>query len=181
MLDMSFGELMVIGVVALIVIGPKRLPSVARTAGRMIGRMQRYVAEVKSEVQREMDLEELRKLQGTVEDAAKSVESSLRENMDGIGQEAAKLETEWKKTEDELRHITPPVTMPVVGFGQAAAEQPADDARPDSHAIAAPAAPRADQAPEADLRQAELGFEPQERETAKPTESATVSNSGNKQ
>ncbi len=132
MLDMSFGELLVIGVVALVVIGPTRLPTVARTVGRMVGKMQRYVAEVKSEVQREIDLEELRKMQSSVEDAAKSIESSMRENMDGINQEAKNLEGEWKKAEEQLRHISPPATMPVMGFGHTAPE-PSNDAAEGTH------------------------------------------------
>jgi sec-independent protein translocase protein TatB len=164
MLDMSFGELLVIGVVALVVIGPKKLPGVARTAGRMIGRMQRYVAEVKSEVQREMDLEELRKLQGTVQDAAKSVESSMRENMDGINQEAAKLESDWKKAEDELKHVSPPATMPVMGFGQLAIDAPATS--PDAEVGSTPNRPDL----EAEQRQQELGFETIEKSAAKPAE-----------
>jgi sec-independent protein translocase protein TatB len=120
MLDMSFAEILVIGVVALIVIGPKRLPTVARTAGRLIGRMQRYVADVKSEVQREMDLEELRKIQGSIEGAARSVEASLRENMDGISQETAKLEADFKQaTVDQVPSVDfTSKSMPVVGFGQ---------------------------------------------------------------
>ena len=71
MFDIGFSELVVIGVVALIVIGPERLPRVARTAGHLLGRFQRYVAEVKSDINREMELAELKKLQTTVEDAAR--------------------------------------------------------------------------------------------------------------
>lgn len=61
MFDVGFSELLVIGVVALIVIGPERLPKVARTAGLLLGRMQRYVAAVKSDLSQEMQLDELRK------------------------------------------------------------------------------------------------------------------------
>ena len=69
MFDIGFSEMLVIAVVALIVIGPERLPKVARTLGHLFGRMQRYVNDVKSDISREMELEELRKLQATVEDA----------------------------------------------------------------------------------------------------------------
>jgi len=72
--DVGFSELMVIAVVALIVIGPERLPRVARTAGHFLGRFQRYVAQVKSDIGREMELAELKKLQGYAE----SKESSSR-------------------------------------------------------------------------------------------------------
>lgn len=61
MFDIGFSELLVVGVVALIVIGPERLPKVARTAGHLLGRLQRYVGTVKSDISREMELDELRK------------------------------------------------------------------------------------------------------------------------
>jgi sec-independent protein translocase protein TatB len=77
MLDFSFSELMVIAVVALVVIGPERLPKVARTMGILLGRMQRYVNDVKADIGREMELEELRKLQGEVHEAARSIESTV--------------------------------------------------------------------------------------------------------
>ena len=77
MFDIGFSEMLVIAVVALIVIGPERLPKVARTLGHLFGRMQRYVNDVKSDISREMELEELRKLQATVEDAARAIETSV--------------------------------------------------------------------------------------------------------
>jgi sec-independent protein translocase protein TatB len=61
----------------LIVIGPERLPKVARTLGHLFGRMQRYVNDVKADIAREMELEELRKLQANIEDAARSIQSSV--------------------------------------------------------------------------------------------------------
>src|SRR5215468_4501826 len=70
MFDIGFSEILVIALVALIVIGPERLPKVARTLGHLFGRMQRYVNDVKADIAREMELEELRKLQTTVEEAA---------------------------------------------------------------------------------------------------------------
>jgi len=70
MFDIGFSEIVVIAVVALIVIGPERLPKVARTLGHLFGRMQRYVNDVKADISREMELDELRKLQATVQDAA---------------------------------------------------------------------------------------------------------------
>ena len=78
MFDVGFSELMVIAVVALIVIGPERLPKVARTVGHLFGRLQRYVNDVKADIQREMELEELRKFKSTVEEAARSVESAVQ-------------------------------------------------------------------------------------------------------
>ena len=79
MFDIGFSELLVIAVVALLVIGPERLPKVARTAGHMFGRLQRYVNDVKADIQREMELDELRKLRSQFEDAARSVQDSVNE------------------------------------------------------------------------------------------------------
>lgn len=67
-----------IGVVALVVIGPEKLPRVARTMGTLLGKAQRYVADVKAEVNRSMDLDELRKMKDSVESAARDVEQSVQ-------------------------------------------------------------------------------------------------------
>jgi sec-independent protein translocase protein TatB len=88
MFDIGFTELLLIGVVALIVIGPERLPRVARTLGHLAGRMQRYVADVKADINREMELDELRKMRDSVQQAAGSMESSFQ--------------SEVSKTESEL-------------------------------------------------------------------------------
>ena len=77
MFDVGFSEILVIAVVALIVIGPERLPKVARTLGHLFGRMQRYVNDVKADISREMELEELKKLQSSVEEAARSIEQTV--------------------------------------------------------------------------------------------------------
>jgi sec-independent protein translocase protein TatB len=78
MIDLGIEKMMVIGAVALIVIGPEKLPRVARTVGTLLGKAQRYVADVKAEVNRSMDLEELKKMKDSVETAARDVESSIR-------------------------------------------------------------------------------------------------------
>lgn len=77
MFDVGFSELILIAVVALIVIGPERLPKVARTAGALIGRMQRYVANVKSEVEREMQFEDLKKLQQEIQSQSQELQNSI--------------------------------------------------------------------------------------------------------
>ncbi len=87
--DIGFSELMLIGLVALIVIGPERLPRVARTVGHLIGRLQRYVADVKADISREVDLDEFRKMRDSVQDAASSIETSIASGL--------------TKTEDELK------------------------------------------------------------------------------
>lgn len=74
MFDIAFSELLVIGIVALVVIGPERLPKVARAAGTWLGRLNRYVAQVKQDIDRDMQLEELRKLQQQMKDTAQKYE-----------------------------------------------------------------------------------------------------------
>lgn len=77
MFDISFAELMMIAVVALLVVGPDKLPQVARTVGAFVGRLQRYVAQVKEEVNRDARFEELQKLQQEIKQGADQVESSM--------------------------------------------------------------------------------------------------------
>ena len=98
MFDIGFSELLVIGVVALIVIGPERLPRVARTIGHLMGRMQRYVADVKADINREVELEELRKMRDSVQEAASSIESSVQSELN-------KTETELNKAAEAAAGI----------------------------------------------------------------------------
>lgn len=84
MFDIGFSELMVIGIVALLVLGPERLPKVARTTGHLLGRLQRYVADVKSDINREMQLEELKKLQEEARKSAMAFESSVRSEVASV-------------------------------------------------------------------------------------------------
>jgi sec-independent protein translocase protein TatB len=88
MFDLGFSELMVIALVALIVIGPERLPRVARTLGHLAGRLQRYVADIKADINREVEFDELRKMGDSMREAASEVETSVR--------------SEINKTESEL-------------------------------------------------------------------------------
>ena len=91
MFDIGFTELLVIGVVALIVIGPEKLPRVARTVGHLAGRLQRYVSDVKADINREIELEELRKMRDSMQQAASNFESSVQSEM-------SKTETELNKS-----------------------------------------------------------------------------------
>lgn len=81
MFDVGFSELIVIGIVALVVIGPERLPKVARTVGLLLGRAQRYVNDVKADINREMQLDELKKLQTQMADSARSLEEGFRKEL----------------------------------------------------------------------------------------------------
>jgi sec-independent protein translocase protein TatB len=94
MFDIAFSEIVVIAVVALIVIGPERLPKVARTLGHMFGRLQRYVNEVKADINREMELDELRKLKSEVQSAASEFESSIHEAAQEVDSGVRSVETE---------------------------------------------------------------------------------------
>src|SRR5258706_6490767 len=139
MFDVGFSEIVVIGVVALIVIGPERLPKVARTLGHMFGRLQRYVNEVKADINREMELDELRKLQTQVQDAARDIEHSMTSA-------AREVETGVRSVEAQLN----------------AAE--AANATPDSHKVeasetSASSPPREGASPEAPRQAALPGFE----------------------
>ncbi|MBW0170683.1 MAG: Sec-independent protein translocase protein TatB [Hydrogenophaga sp.] len=78
MIDLGISKLALIGAVALIVIGPEKLPRVARTVGTLLGKAQRYVADVKAEVSRSMELEELKKMKESVTEAARDVEASVQ-------------------------------------------------------------------------------------------------------
>ena len=106
MFDISFSELLIIGIVALIVIGPERLPKVARVAGHFFGRAQRYVNTVKADIQREMQLEELKKLQEEMKNSVHSFESSLRTEINTIEKEGVEIAESLPKasefTEDAL-------------------------------------------------------------------------------
>ncbi len=80
MIDLGISKMALIGAVALIVIGPEKLPRVARTVGTLLGKAQRYVADVKAEVSRSMELDELKKMKDTVVAAAKDVENTIQTN-----------------------------------------------------------------------------------------------------
>ena len=101
MFDFGFSELMVVMVVALIVIGPERLPKVARTLGHLWGRAQRYVNGVKSDIERDMAVEEFRQLQQKVQAEASALEQSTQEV-------ALTADQQMQQIEEELARISPP-------------------------------------------------------------------------
>ena len=132
MFDVGFSEIVVIAVVALIVIGPERLPKVARTLGHLFGRMQRYVNDVKADISREMALDDLRKLQSSMQDTVRSVENS-------VNQEVRSAETEMNKIASDTQppaYPEPPESasapiaenVPAAPAQQAGAPEPAKPA-----------------------------------------------------
>jgi sec-independent protein translocase protein TatB len=99
MIDFGFDKLALIGAVALIVIGPEKLPRVARTVGTLLGKAQRYVADVKAEVNRSIELEELKKMKTEFEDAARNVERTVASEMQ---QTAADFSSAWQAPGDTV-------------------------------------------------------------------------------
>lgn len=94
MIDFGFDKIALIGAVALVVIGPERLPKVARTVGHLLGKAQRYVADVKAEVNRSIELEELKKMKSSFEEAAHDVEKTVNNE---IQQTTADLDRSWSE------------------------------------------------------------------------------------
>jgi len=113
-----FSELIVIALVALVVIGPERLPKVARTAGHLLGRLQRYVSDVKSDINREMQLEELKNLQEQVAGEARDMEKQVNEQMNSVESDlnasiaqGIEAKTEQASTTEALPAVPPAPTI----------------------------------------------------------------------
>jgi sec-independent protein translocase protein TatB len=95
MIDFGFDKIALIGAVALIVIGPEKLPRVARTVGHMLGKAHRYVADVKAEVNRSIELDELKKMKTQFEDAARDVEQTVNTEVNQAASEFNAIGTDW--------------------------------------------------------------------------------------
>ena len=111
MIDFGFDKIALIGAVALIVIGPEKLPKVARTVGHLLGKAQRYVADVKAEVNRSIELDELKKMKTQFEDAARDVEQTVNKEMSQAQSEFNSLDTGWS-----------PESTPALGVGSSSSE-----------------------------------------------------------
>ena len=111
MFDVGFSEMVMIAVVALIVIGPEKLPKVARTLGLLAGRMQRYVSNVKSDIQREMQFEDLQKLQQEIKQGYEQTEAHVNELGSDIKREVAALEKEIDSSLVSNNTILPPAEV----------------------------------------------------------------------
>jgi sec-independent protein translocase protein TatB len=112
MFDVGFSEIVMIAVVALIVIGPERLPKTARMLGHLFGRLQRYVNEVKADINREMELDELRKLQREV----KGVASDFQQSMTSM---ATDVRSEMQSVERQLNDVATGAEPPPAQVGTA--------------------------------------------------------------
>ena len=105
MIDIGVTKLAIIGGIALIVIGPEKLPALAKTVGTLLGRARRYVADVKAEVNRSMELDELKKMKDTVESAARDVENSIQTS-------SSDFEKSWAETTSMVSNSTPTDAYP---------------------------------------------------------------------
>lgn len=141
MFDIGFSELLMVAVVALVVIGPERLPGVARNVGRFAGRLQRYVHDIKKDFNREVELEEIKRLQQEMESTVQSMQESMRAVESTLQQETLKHQTELSESVALPHADQPALTKPA---------KPAKSAKPDLKAKAnievdAQAAPKEDQ------------------------------------
>ncbi|WP_071057743.1 Sec-independent protein translocase protein TatB [Pelistega sp. MC2] len=103
MFGLSFSELFIIGIVALIVLGPERLPKVARTIGHLTGRAQRYMSDIKNDIQREMDIEELSKIKADVQEATTQMRNNFEKAVSDIKDPLASVKKEMGDTAQQLK------------------------------------------------------------------------------
>lgn len=140
MFDIGFTEIFVVAVVALIVIGPERLPRVAKTLGHLFGRMQRYVAEVKADVNREIELDELRKLKSTMQDAARSFEQSVTSQVNFIESEVKQAGADVQKQVESAAAPLSGIQLMSAEASAAPSQTPAEENSPTPEARAPDAA-----------------------------------------
>jgi sec-independent protein translocase protein TatB len=138
MFDVGFSEMVVIAVVALIVIGPERLPKAARTLGHLFGRLQRYVNDVKADLNREMELDELRKLQQQVRTAAQDFETSMTTTAKDVEAGVRSVESELNTAGEATPAPPSPPPADMLPLAPPAAA-PAPAERPPVFAAPAPA------------------------------------------
>ena len=142
MFDIGFSEIVVIGVVALVGIGPERLTKTARTVGLLFGRLQRYVNDVKADISREMELDELRKLQRDMQGAAREFEQSVKSAADDFTSNVRGVEQELNATASQAASSAPSSSA------SAASSAPSSTASASSDAPAPPPAEPGTQSPE---------------------------------
>ncbi|MFI4888002.1 MAG: Sec-independent protein translocase protein TatB [Burkholderiales bacterium] len=124
MFDIGFSEIVVIGVVALVVIGPERLPKTARTLGLLYGRLQRYVNDVKADISREMELDELRRLQREMQGAAHEFEQSVKTAANDVATGVRNVERELNAGAVEAHDARAPDATPATPLPPAADATP---------------------------------------------------------
>lgn len=149
MFDLSFFKLVVVAVVALIVLGPERLPKVARTAGILFSRLQRYASSVKADISRELELEELRRLRKEVEESARQIERTVKQELhsveQAVQQPAETIEQEIEQARQQLESIQPGGKTAAPGesgepepVGNLTPTEPAQDSEPPEECASPP-------------------------------------------
>ncbi len=151
MFDIGFSELVLIGIVGLVVFGPEELPRVARTVGLLLGRLRRYVADVKSDISREMEASEMKSLVSDVQESARSLQSSINEQAAAFKAEFNEVASLPEQTRAELEgaialrgdHDTPaasePEASPVLSAPETPQSEPVVEAAVAEAAVDAPA------------------------------------------
>jgi len=142
MFDVGISEIMVIAVVALVVLGPEKLPKTARTLGHLFGRLQRYVGEVKADINRELAMEDLKKLQAEVSSAATDFQTSMTAT-------ATEVEANIREVEASLNSAATGETSPVAERG----------GTPEPVPVVLPSAPAESVRPDAPQQASLPGFE----------------------
>lgn len=133
MFDIGFSEIVIIAVVALVVLGPEKLPKTAKTLGHLFGRLQRYVSDVKADINREIELDELRKLQQQVRTAATDIETSMTAAARDVESNVRAVETDLNAAGG---NANPPVPdAPVSAAVPAAPAGPSATAEPQQAAL----------------------------------------------
>jgi sec-independent protein translocase protein TatB len=123
MFDIGFSELLVIGIVALVVIGPEKLPRLARTLGHLAGKLQRYVSDVKADINREIELEDLKKMRDSMQQAASDFQGNF-------AAEVNKTEAELKQAAEEFNQTTDEINKSL-DAAQTAEQAPAEQKKPE--------------------------------------------------
>jgi len=160
MFDIGFSEMIVIAVIALIVLGPEKLPRVARTAGHLLGRMQRYVNDVKADINREIELDELRKLQKEMQNTAQSIEQTVKGQINSVESEFKQISDSTQKALSDPvadAFVDPPPVQAPTDTSQVAMTPPAVHLEP----LREPPVdtPQTPAVPSADSAQLELGLD----------------------
>lgn len=178
MFDIGFSELIVIGVVALVVIGPERLPKVARTAGLLLGRLQRYVNDVKADISREIELDELKKIRTDVQESAREFERSISNSMQALENQVADVAdttrrelsasaeammSELPALSDDLSATQPKATVEAVEAAPLVPAPAAVEAAPTVTATAAAPAPDAAAAVSPSVPPAPVGHDAEDK------------------
>ncbi|MDR1529403.1 MAG: Sec-independent protein translocase protein TatB [Burkholderiales bacterium] len=157
MFDVSFSEMLIVAVVAVIVVGPKRLPKTVRAVAHVLGRAQRYVSDIKADIQREMELEDLKKVRQSIQEVGKDIERSVRatindaeESARSVGQSLRSVESELESAIDDTSKrdtpsqtsgetdATPPDTKAAASDGQRNEPSAESSAKPSAEPLVEP-------------------------------------------